>query len=849
MFYTTPYILLPLLSSVVAAALAIALFRQLDKAPARYAFRLMVILALWAASYALNVSATTLSLKLFFFRTATTGAAFLGVFTLALSLELLGYGAVLTRSRWALLSAIPVAAVLLAWTTGYHDLFRYDHHLYRSGPLLLLGYENGPLFAIYIAYQNILLAAAVVLFLMGIRRGPAGFRVRYAFLLVGIVATDAAYFLNPTPVKGFQVITSILWFTAACYALAIFRHRLFEISPLARVALFDNLGDPVLVFEHQGRLVDCNRAARILLGASGSSLPDLQASVLSRFPSLPAQLAEASFTLDDCVQDRADTERYWRIKTLPVTSGERTMGCLVQLHDITSLKQGEQELTQAREVAEAASMAKSSFLANISHEIRTPINAIIGMTELTIDSPLTPEQREQLEIVQLSSRSLLAIVNDVLDYSKIEAGKATLEEIDFDLQDLVDETVSTLTLQARQKGLALEAAIAPGIPRLRGDPAKLQQVLTNLVGNAIKFTERGGITLSVDHGADRDPGSVELSFAVVDTGVGIPPDKLDEIFDAFTQADGSISRRYGGSGLGLSIVRSLVSLMGGEVLVRSTPGKGSSFSFTVRFKPAAIQLASERPAPAAADSASRARVLVAEDIDTNRVLIKRLLERRGHDVTVVNDGHAAVKALTADSYDVVLLDVQMPGMDGLETARTIRDPASAVLRHDVPIVAVTAHAMGDYRTQCRAAGMNGYLTKPIMPEQLYRTVERYAPAAVRNAQTPEQRTADAPPTAEQARERLAAKYFGDRELAENILRTFIEESPQLLKNIRDAVSSQDLDSLQRHAHALKGAAATVGLEQLREHALRLELAARSGSGDDAPQLVQRIEEELVRFPG
>jgi signal transduction histidine kinase/DNA-binding NarL/FixJ family response regulator len=851
MFYYTPYILLPLFSTVVTASLAAALFRQRHIPAARHSFRIMVILAAWSLSYALNTAAATLPLKVFFFKTATTVAPFLGVFTLALAMEAVGYGAMLTRLRFSLLSALPAVVIVLAWTAEHNTLFRYGHYLYASGPLLLLGFKLGPLWWPYYLYLITLFFTSVVLFAVGVRRGPAGYRFRHVVMIVGIVVTVGVDVLDLTPVKGFRMVTSILWFTGGCYALAIYRHRLFEASPLARVALFDYLGDPVMVYDRQSGLVDCNRAARILLGQPGSGLKELQSAAEARFPSLPAQLAEPSFMLDDCVQDRMEDERYWRMKVLPLTVEARTIGCMVQLHDITSLKLGEQELRKAREASDAASRAKTSFLANMSHEIRTPMNAIIGMTELVLASPLSPEQREHLDAVKRSSDALLAFLNNVLDYSKIETGSVVLEEIDFDLRDLVDQMIRTLSLQARQKGLALECVFAPGTPTLlQGDPVKLRQALLNLLANAIKFTDRGSVTLSVS-GGEAD-GESELSFSVADTGIGIPPDKMESVFTPFTQADGSITRRYGGSGLGLSIVRSLVGMMGGAVQVRSQERTGSVFSFIARFKSAAGAV--QGPAlkePARPAASGPLNVLVAEDVETNRMLIERLLERQGHRVTVVHDGNEAIQALAADPYDVVLLDVQMPGMDGLEAARIIRDPGSPVLRHDVPIIAVTAHAMSLDRQRCLRAGMNEYLAKPVVPEQLYRAVEKYAPEAgppapATNAAGP---AADGMTSAsvEMMRDRLAAAYFGDQELAESIVGAFLKESPRLLKDIRDAAVSWDRSSLELHAHSLKSAAAAVGLDGLRENARVLEEAAHSGSRDDAQAYCRKIEEELSRY--
>ena len=770
--------------------------------------------------------------------------------------------------------------------------------------------------------------------------------------------------------------------------------------------LLDSTAEAIFGIDRDGNFTFCNPATLRLLGHEhGDALLGKHAHMMmhhSHADGTPYRLADCPIVPSRQGREiHSDSEVFWRSDgscfpaefwAYPIRKEGEVVGAVITFLDITERKRAETALLEAKEAAEAASRAKSEFLANMSHEIRTPMNGILGMTELALDTSLTAEQRDYLNLVKSSADSLLHVINDILDFSKIEAGKLELESTEFEIRDLFRDTLKTLAQRAGEKPLEMCARVSPTVPKvLIGDPTRLRQLIVNLVGNAIKFTEAGTILVNTE--VEASMGAVRLHVSVSDTGIGIPPEKQKIIFESFAQADGSTTRRFGGTGLGLTISRQLVELMGGHMWLESEVGKGSTFHFTCDFQEGtataseaeriagqtlpglnvlvvdnkavnreifAEMLTNWRMIPTVADSGADAldllegaknagrafpivlldarmpkvdgfqvfqrirskpglagavimllsgnrrlaepercrqlgvkhsltkpvgqseildailvalglgaaeerligasipvpekrtgrplNILLSEDNPVNQKLAIRLLEKAGHRVTLAATGREALAAWEhsgTPGFDVVLMDIQMPEMDGMEATAAIRSREKNSGGH-VPILAMTAHAMRGDKERCLASGMDGYISKPIRPSDLFAEIERClgAPegsnAMTENTQEPGEQI---------DRASLLERVEGDQELLAEMIHLFQEDVPNLLTAMRDALQRGDMAVLERSAHSLKGAAGNLSAKAAAAAALQLEKDAKNNDLEAAQGSLVEVERAVKHlFP-
>lgn len=676
------------------------------------------------------------------------------------------------------------------------------------------------------------------------------------------------------------IIAAAIIIMALLYKVGTLKSREREYSEFVRRAakreamheqryreLLDNASDIVYTHDLEGRLITWSKAGEMITGYQQRELFQRDLAEL-----VPAERREAvrawirqtaegrgPATFELVINTKDGNPVILDVSTRSITRDGRLVGVLGFARDITERKRSEEEAQRAREAAEAASRLKSEFLANVSHEIRTPMNGILGMTELVLETDLAKEQREFLEMVKMSADSLMDIINDILDFSKIEVGKLELDSAPLNLRHLLETVLKPLTLRAQQKELRLACEVDPRVPDgLLGDATRLRQVLMNLVGNAVKFTENGSIRVRIQTVAlSRD--EAVLRFEVRDTGIGIPLEKQQIVFEAFTQADGSTTRKYGGTGLGLTITKKLVNMMGGEINVQSEAGQGSTFSFTLPFPLAQsplregleeIAFTSEMtpptslklPAPPRRDSAS-IRVLLAEDNPANQKLVLYLLQKQGYTLEVANDGKEALALLEKagpNGFDLVLMDIQMPLMNGFEVTRIIRQNEKEFGAH-LPIIALTAHAMKGDLERCLQAGMDAYISKPIDREELFAIVQRLTRGRPGHS-SPRFEGATRPDVLDTAE--CLARVGGNSKLIRELAELFLQACPRLLEELNQAVVDRDRGRLQSIAHTVKSSAGNLSGKATLRAAQDLEREASCGDFETIYKACSTLAREI-----
>jgi signal transduction histidine kinase/ActR/RegA family two-component response regulator len=681
--------------------------------------------AIWALGYAIELLTPTLEGKMLVFQIRCSALAFYVVAWIEVIYRMTRDRPLLKGWTLAAMLIVPLTTLVLLWIPGpgQNPILRHTFWVDEHSGIGVLRCTLGPWGLVYYFFNYA--AWGWIAMMLYPQRGHSGWerRARLAILLAAMIgwSADQLHLFGISQPTGLNYAPMLFPITSTLIAVALFKHRLLVLAPVARAALIEQLEDRIVVLDEFGVVVDYNKAAATTLNLpKDRALGGPASEMLARWPDLTRLISSTGTR-------RAETtigSLVFEASLFPVAEHAHARAQVLILRNITHLKESENQLRVAKEIAENAGHAQSRFLATMSHEIRTPMNGVVGCTQLLKDTTLTAQQRDYLDLIEQSSSSLLVIINDVLDYSKITANQLEIEYIRCEVRAIIEQSCRLFHSAVHKSGISLTPCVSPRVPAaIIGDSVRISQILNNLLGNAVKFTRAGGIVVDVDM-----PVSDLLVIKVADTGIGIDPEHQARIFTPFSQADTSTTRRFGGTGLGLSISRNLCELMGGSLTVNSRPGEGSVFTATLRAQPDKGSPSSLLAfTPKASAESVGLNLLVCEDNPVNQTVIRAFLARLGHRVSLVDNGEKALQAIKQESFDAVLMDLEMPVMDGYEAVRCIRESETNSGTH-LRIIALTAHALKGERERCLALGMDDFLTKPVSLAELEAALGRTHPA-------------------------------------------------------------------------------------------------------------------------
>ncbi|OJX89784.1 MAG: hypothetical protein BGP01_06145 [Paludibacter sp. 47-17] len=728
MHYTLPGLIM-IFTAMALVVMVVHFWSKKDIPGGNWFLTLIVLIFFWSVFGGVEDMVTSLETKILFSKFTYFTIPFVPFVWFIFNIRYMGllkhwYG---PRLLWFLV--VPVFIVAFAWTNDLHGWMWPTFTRATSDPESRILYGTGPAKILTIVYSYSLILITTALIVYRIIRSEGVLKKQYQALLVSssfpwianilYITGNSPAGIEITPISFTVMVAAILW--------SMSRNNLFDLMPVAYDILFRNMSDSAFVLDNQNRVVEINESAQRVLHLRRESIGAEPNIAHSAYPDLMYRFLEMEEGRTEYELNDGELIRWYDVRVTNLTyRNGKNAGRMFVLRDISIRKGLEAELLKAKEVAEEASKAKSEFLATMSHEIRTPLNAIIGFTDLLKNTRLNPVQKEYVNNANVSGHALLGIVNDILDFSKIEAGLLILEQIKTDVVELLENCVDIVKYTAEKKLLNVILTIDPAMPRFAViDPIRLQQILTNLMSNAVKFTKQGEVELKVDCEIS-DNQQAKLKFSVRDTGIGISDEQKLKLFKAFSQADSSTTRKFGGTGLGLVISDLIAKEMGSKIHFQSQLGKGSVFFFElVTTVEEGQQVVYEESASGTTElSLKQLKVLIVEDVEINMMMMRALLNTilPASELIEAENGVQALKAFTEHRPDLVLMDVQMPEMDGIEATRAIR--ALEVMSR-VPIIALTAGVLREEQEKCIEAGMNEILTKPLNPEKFRNTIRKY----------------------------------------------------------------------------------------------------------------------------
>ena len=728
MIFSNIYFITSVISIVISLAL-VMLFIKRHNETARSMSVLFVMAALWSLSDLLSAVYEDTLPKLFWDKFAYIGVVLIPVLWFTFSIRYTNPGKYINNKKIILLYIFPLITIIIVFTNDFHHLFQTKMKYLKVGTFNITNPDFGIWFFLHTFYSYTLFIVGTVLLIRKLIRQPAIYRKQSIIMGMGALAPflgNIIYTLNILPIIMDLSVFSFS-ITGIMFFWAMYKYKLFDLVPAAREKVIESMDEIFVVLDSKDRIIDINLIGKKTICKNGANIIGEQfLNAVGCNRTVFEKHMHSVRTNKKLSLEVEGEKKYFNFKINPLFDGKSNInGKFIILHDITSLDETMKKLNESRKAAEEANKSKSAFLASMSHEIRTPLNGIIGMAHLLEAANLNGEEHEYLKSINYSANSLLQIINDILDFSKIEAQKMELEKTTFNLRELLSTTINSFLYMKEEKDINLQLDICCDIPdQVIGDPVRLRQILINLIGNAFKFTPKGSIKISVKKIKEVNE-YVELEFSVSDTGIGIPKNKVDNLFESFKQLDSATTRKYGGTGLGLAIVKSLVNLMGGQIKVESEPDRGSIFSFTIPLYKTKNTVASLQEETSLNEIESiDMRILVAEDNKVNQMFLMKLLEKKKCNVDLADNGLKVLEKLKKSSYDLILMDIQMPEMDGYKATLLIRQKEENTGKH-IPIVALTANATEEDRKKCFECGMEDYITKPVKYEKLFACILKY----------------------------------------------------------------------------------------------------------------------------